>query len=152
MLLNGNSRDMREKIVLDLVACTPREEIVYFKAQNNPVVTKDTCSQFPNVKALSYDCVPLSATFPNPDPVGEKIFPSLEYVSLERMDDEDWSPLMTYLAGRVSSGNRLDTLVISDSPDMPSRVADGLKGMVRELKIDKSNSLLRLLGAATDQF
>ena len=148
MLLNGNSRDMRERIILDLIDCTPREEIVYFKGGNNPIATKDSCTQLSNLKALSYDGVPLSAAFPNPNLVGEKIFPSLEYVSLERIDEEGWSPLITYLADRVSSGNKLDTLVISDSPDMPSDVEDGLRGMVRELKVDRSNSLLRLLGAS----
>jgi len=153
MLLNGSSRDIRERVVLDLVACTPREEIVYFKAQSNPVATEDTCTRFSNVKALSYDNVPLSAAFPNPNLAGEgKIFPSLEYVSLERMDEDDWAPLMTFLTGRVSSGNRLDILVIGDSPDMPRRVEERLQGMVRELKIDKTNPLLRLLDGNLDPF
>jgi len=152
MLFNGKSRDTPKSVVLDLVACTPREEIIYFKA-SSPVVTEDTCARFSNLKALSYDSVPLSAAFPNPNLAREgKLFPSLEHVSLERMDDEDWGPFMTFLTGRVSSGNRLDTLVISDTPDMPQKIADRIESMVRELKIDKGSMLRRLLSANADPF
>ena len=55
---------------------------------------------------------------------------------------------MSFLASRVSSGTKLDTLVISDSPDMPSGVEGDIKGMVRESKIDDSKTLLRRLFAS----
>jgi hypothetical protein len=88
--------------------------------------------------------VPLHTVFPNPNLVGdEKVFPSLEHISLDCtiVDYGDWSPLMTFLACRVSSGNRLDTLVIIDSPHMCPEVMEGIRGMVRELKIIRQNPL-----------
>ena len=152
MLLNGISRNAREKAVLDLVACTPREEVIYAKAHNNPIATEDTCAQFSNVKALSFDSVPLSAAFPSSNLAGDEIFPSLEYLQLERVDDDDWSPLLTFLANRVSSGNRLDALVIRDSPNMPSGDAARIRGMVRELEHCQQTMLSRLLDGGPDQF
>jgi len=143
MLLIGKHQNARERAILDLIGCTPREEVVYFKS-NNPIATEDTCTQFPNVRALSFDGVALSAALPNPNVAGEgKIFPSLEHVSLENLDEDDWDPLATFLASRVSCGNRLDTLVINDSQNMPPEVVDDIRGMVRELKIDNDNTLLR---------
>ena len=43
---------------------------------------------------------------------------------------------MTFLGCRVSSGNRLDTLTITDSPSMSPEVMEGIRGMVRELKLE----------------
>ena len=150
MLLKGNSHTIRERAVLDLVACIPREEVVYFKAQSGPVTTEDIWTQFPNIRALSFDYVPLSLAFPSPrlDVEGKK-FP-LEHVLLERVDDDDWSPLMSFLESRVLSGSRLDTLVISDSSDMPPEVVEGIKGMVRELKIDHQSTPPPLPGTGPD--
>ena len=150
MLLNGKHRDVRKRAVLDLVACIPREEVVYFKAQDNPIATEDTCTQFPSVRGLSFGGVPLSAAFPNPNLAGGKIFPSLEHATLERVDDDDWSPLMTFLASRVSSGNRLDTLMINDSPNMPLEAVGDIGDMVRELKINTNNTLARRLYAGPE--
>ena len=142
-LLNGKPPEVREKAVLDLVVWIPREEVVYFKTRSNAVATKDPCTQFPKIKALEFDYVDLSAAFPGPklagDPEG-KIFHPLERVFLGHVNDDDWSPLVTFLARRVSSGNRLDTLVISDSPDIPPEVVEGIRGMVRELEIDHHSS------------
>ena len=153
MLLNSKSRMIRERAVLDLVACIPREEVVYFKAQSNPVITEDVWTQFPNVRALSYDCVPLSAAFPNLNLAVEgKRSPPLEHVLLEHMNDEDLSPLLTFLASRVPSGNRLDTLVIGNSTDIPPEVVEDIRGMVRELKVNHKSALLPIFDAGPDPF
>ena len=146
MLLEGFSRDEQEKAALGLIACVPREQVVYFKTQTNPAGAEDMYAQFPNVRALSFDNVPLSAAFPNPNLAGDgRIFSSLEHVLLERvvMDyDGDWTPLVTFLACLMSSGNRLDTLVVADSPLMFPEVVMSIRGLVRDLKINVS-----LLGA-----
>ena len=153
MLLNGKSHTVRERAVLDLVACIPRDEVAYFKARNNPVTTEDVCSHFPNIRALSFDCVHLSVAFPSPRmDVEGKTFPPLEHILLERVGDEDWSPLMTFLASRVSSGSRLDTLVISDFSDLPPEIVGDIRGMVRELKVDQQGRLLPLFDAGPDPF
>ena len=143
MFLNEKSYTIRERAILDLVACIPRDEVVYFKAQNSPVATEETWTQFANVRALSFDCVPLSAAFPGPRlNVDGKIFPPLEHILLEHVDEEDWSPLMTFLASRVSSGSQLDKLVIRNSLNTLPEVMEKIRGMVRELKIEQQGTLL----------
>ena len=73
----------------------------------------------------------------------EKIFPSLEHILLEgvRADHDDgWKPLTTFLACRMSTGNRLDALVIADHESvMPREVEKQIRSMVRELKLGRLN-------------
>ena len=138
MLLKVPSSDVSERTILDFITHVPREEVVYFQTFLNPVPMEDIPTQFPNVKALSLDKIPLFAAFPSRDVVGDgRIFPSLEHVLLVNMvvDHGDWGPLMTFLARRVSSGNRLDTLMFFDSPPMSPEVIESIRGMVRELKL-----------------
>ena len=79
--------DALQRAALDLIAYTPREEVVYIQAYNvHSPVTNDTYAQFPNLRALLFNTVSLSAAFPNSILVGdEKVLPSLERVSLERV-------------------------------------------------------------------
>ena len=140
VVLSGAPRkDVLEKVALDLTTYAPREEVVHFRMYNQLATRLGTYTQFPNLKALSFDDMYLPAAFPNQILIGEgKISPSLKHVFLEDMvvDDADWSPLVTFLAHCVSSGNRLDTLVIVRSPHMCSDVTESIRGMVRELRIE----------------
>ena len=140
VVLGGAPRkDVLERVALDLTTYAPREEVVHFRMYNQLATRLDTYTQFPNLKALSFDDMYLPAAFPNQILIGEgKISPSLKHVFLEDMvvDDADWSPLVTFLAHCVSSGNRLDTLVIVRSAHMCSDVMESIRGMVRELKIE----------------
>ena len=139
MFLNGRlSRDVLGRAAIGLIAYTPREEVVHFRMSNRLAPRPDTYTQFPNLRALSFDGTTLTAAFPNLNLVGDgKIFPSLEHVLLERIDADGagWRPLVTFLAHRVSSGNRLDALVLSCCPFMSPEVKEGIRGMVRELRI-----------------
>jgi len=133
-------RDILTRAAQDLIAHTPREEVSYFQTYNNPVAMEEMYIQFPHLRALSSSLIPLPKAFPNPGPVGNgKVFPSLEHIRLEQVvvDGGDWSPLINFLAARASSGNRLDTLVITNSAGMHSEVMEGIRGLVRELKIDR---------------
>ena len=144
MILNGKPPSaLRAGAILDLIACTPREEVVYIKARNYPVVAEDTYTRFPNLRAISFGYLPLATAFPTPNLVGDgKIFPSLEHVLLEGVSvdddgDDDWKPLTTFLACRMSSGNRLDTLVITNHmSDMSQEVEGDVRAMVREFNLD----------------
>ena len=132
-------RNGLKRTALDLITHVPREEVVYLQARDNPIDMEDASTQFPNVRALALDTVPLSAAFPNPNLVGDGgVFPSLEDIFLQDVvvDDGDWSPLMIFLARRVSSGNRLDTLVIANSSSMCLEVMKGIRGLVRELRLE----------------
>ena len=133
-ILDGNAL---ERATLDLITHIPREEVVHFQTYNNSIATGDACTQFPNLRALSFDSVPLPAAFTGPLVEDGKILPSLEYVLLEEasVNDGDWSPLVEFLTCRVSSGNRLDTLVIANSPAMCPEAMEDIMGMVRMLRI-----------------
>jgi len=132
-------REILERAALEFTTYAPRDDIVHFRMYNKFTIGVDTCTQFPNLRALSFYNISLSAAFPNPNLAGEgKISPSLEHIFLEDMDvdDADWSPLVTFLAHRMSSGNRLDTLVIVPPDYMRPAVMEGIRGMVRELRIE----------------
>ena len=131
-------RDVLEGVIHDLTTYAPPGEVVHLRVYD-VAARVDTYTQFPNLRALSFDNISLPAAFPNPNLVGERnIFPALEHIFLEDMDMEveDWSPVVTFLAHRVSSGNRLDTLVIARHPDMCPEVVESIRGMVRELRIE----------------
>ena len=132
-------KDAQEQVILDLLAHAPREEIVHLEAAGNPVTTENT---FPNLRVLSFDRIPLSPVFPEPDGNNGFLL-SLQRLSLRKLavDGGDWTPLTTFLSCRASSGNRLDTLEIFGSPHMCPATVDVVRGMVRELKIDNSNPL-----------
>ena len=125
---------------LDLITCVPPEEVVHFRMHDEFATGVDAYTRLPNLRALSVADVSLPAAFPNPNSIGEgEIFRSLEHIVLENMNvcGGDWSPLVTFLAHRVSSGSRLDTLVIISSPHMCPEVMESIRDMVRELRIQE---------------
>ena len=129
-----------ERAALDLIVHAPLEEVVYLHAHNVSVIVEDTHTRFPNLRALSFDTIPLRAAFPNPSSSGYRwTLPSLEHVLLDRVsvDHIDWSPLMTFLAYRVSSGNPLDTLAMAGAPHVCVQVVKDIRDAVREFKIDR---------------
>jgi len=147
-LSRATHKDVLLNAGLDLITYPPREEVVRFRMCHHLAPGLDTYTQFPKLRALSYGSISPLTAFPNPHLVADgEIFPSLEYLSVENMvaDSADWSPLVAFLANRVSSGNRLDTLVIAHSSHMCPDVTEGIRGMVRELRIvgERRSSLKR---------
>jgi len=137
--LSGARRgSVLERVALDLITYVPQEEVVHFRIHKLDALV-DAHTQFPNLRALSFDDIYLPTAFPKPKPNGEgRISPSLEHIFLENMvvDEGNWSPLVNFLAHRVSSGNRLDTLVIVRSTPIPPKATKSIRGMVRELRIE----------------
>ena len=138
-----NRRDVAKRALLGLIEQIPREEVVYFRTCDDPVVIEDIYTQFPNLKAFSFYRTHLSKVFPNLILVeDERIPPSLEHIRLECgfMGIGDWSPLMTFLERCALSGNRLDTLMIDGSAHLCPEVEKGIRSMVREFiapKVDR---------------
>ena len=136
-LVGAPRTNVLKRAALDLVTYTPLEEVVYFQAHNTPAVVEDIRTQFPRLKTLSFDAMCLSTAFPNPNPIADqKMFPSLERVILHRVvtGDSGWSPLVTFLTRRVSSGNRLDALeIIGPCYMCQEEEEEDIRGMVREL-------------------
>ena len=134
--------DDLDRLTLDLISYTPREEIVYFRTHGSIEAAKDLRVQMPNLKALNLYSVPLSAVFPMLGQDGSHVHdvfpPSLQYLTLERprLGIYNWIPLITFLSNRSSSGNQLDSLLINGPCHMCSRVTRRIQGMVGKLKVD----------------
>ena len=123
--------------ILDLIAHVPGEDVVYFKTFGNSVTMENIRPRFPNLRALTFGRACLRTMFPESDVGRDKgTLLSLQRMSLEGLVDNhgDWSPLVAFLACRVSSGNRLDILEVSRSRPMSREVMKVVRGMVRELK------------------
>ena len=131
-------KDVVERTALELITYVPLDEVVYFRAYNNPATMEDTNTRFPNLWALSFNTMSLTTAFQNPNLIADgKVFPSLKYISLTSVNagEGDWSPLTAFLAHRMSSGNRLDTLKIDGFYSMCPEVMNTIQGMVGELKV-----------------
>ena len=127
-----------ERGVLDLISYTPRDEVVFLHSWGEPAVTEEMFTQFPNLRSLHAGSVPLPAVFPRSNLDGNGGVPtSLQHLRLEKpiMDGGDWSPLTTFLARRVSSGNRLDSLTLDRSPHVCLEVEEHIRSMVQEFRI-----------------
>ena len=91
-----------ESMALDLTTYTPREKVVHFRMYNKLSAGVETYTQFPNLRALSFDDIYLPTAFPDPNLIGEgKMSPSLEHIFLERMDDKTLSS--EYVVRRMCS-------------------------------------------------
>ena len=134
--------NLLERAILDLIPDTAQAEIVYFKTHRGPAMN-GTYAQLPNLRALHFDTIPLSAVLPEPNLGWDGgVLPFLQYLSLERVvaDGGDWGPLVTFLSHRASSGNQLDSLAIVLSSFTRPEVQDGIRSVVRELRIDRLSS------------
>ena len=131
-----------ENLTLDLIAHTPREEIVYFRAGRTLAAIEDLRVQMPNLTALDLFMVPASSALSVPvsqdgSHVEERSPPSLQHLFLEHLVDSfDWVPLIGFLARRASSGNQLDSLRIDGPCHMCLRVTQRVGDMVRRFEID----------------
>ena len=144
VLLDGiRQENILKGATLDLITHIPREEVVHFGAYCTAIPTEGACTRFPNLRVLSFELMPLFAVFPDPLIEDGKILPSLEHVLLKDVfeNNGDWSPLLTFLGRRLSSGNRLDTLVVARCSHVCQEVVNDIKGMVRELNIDCQNTM-----------
>ena len=109
-------RDLLEKGVFDLIAHTPRDDVVHFEPLRRLPVVGGISAQFPYLKSLQFvvDSIPLSIIFPEPKAGGDDgVPPSLQHIRfLNRPDGDDWRPLTAFLARRASSGDRFGSLMI----------------------------------------
>ena len=138
--VNAPSGDLPERIILSLIAHTPREEIVYLQTRGNPTAMENIYSQFPNLRALHSERVPLSAMFPKPTPNGDsRVPPLLRHIFFERLvaDGGDWTPLTTFVSRRACSEKWLDSLEIISSSRMRREVVENIGTMVWDFRTDR---------------
>ena len=121
--------DSRERIILDLIAHIPQEEIVYLRTYGNPTVMEIIYTRLPNLRSLYAGTTPLSAVFPKRGTSDNRNLPFLQHVFLERVvaDGGDWTPLTTFLSRRAS----LDSLEIFNSSYMRPGEAEDMGKVVR---------------------
>ena len=142
--LDQTPSKLLEKGVLDLIAHTPRDDIVRFKSDCGLIDVGDIFAQFPNLKALEFvsETIPLPAIFPEPKvDEDEGVLPSLQHIGiLNRPVGDDWGPLTAFLARRASSGGRLGSLTIERS-HMCLEVKERIRSMVQVFHHDHSDGL-----------
>ena len=133
-------QDQLEREALDLIAHTPREEIVCFCLWGNPLAVRDMSAQFPNLRILHLGAVSLLPIFQEPNLDGnEKFLPSLQHIFAERVlaGDDRWGSLVTFLAHRASSGNPLGSLTVVDSIHMCLPEKERITGVVQDFRFDR---------------
>ena len=134
--------DMREEAIIGLISHLPREELVHLEALDEPVLggtaaMGDIYAPFPNLGTLYLTGIHLPTAFPgrNHNSNGDDVvLPYLQNLVLDHpeVDNFDWSPLTTFLAGRKPSGEGLDTFKIINSRHMCLEVAESIERMFQK--------------------
>lgn len=143
-LIDALPRDQMTDAIADLIACAPREEVIYFRSWGNPTPAQIVYAKFPNLKALRFDEVPLTDIVPEPVSGGDEgALLSLQHMFLHEITvvDGDWSPLTVFLSRRAATGNPLCTLKIYCSPPVCPGVVDSIKSAVQGFKAEHISSL-----------
>ena len=127
-----------EEITLGLAAHVPREEVVYFQAQEHSLGMVHISAQLPNLRALHFKKTPLPFALPRATSNSDaELFPSVRCILLDRVvvsDGDGWDPLTAFLLRRECAGRRLHSLVIlGPYPTPPSSFT---RGLVREFRLN----------------
>jgi len=140
MELDEISHDAWEEGVLGLIPYTPRDEIICFRLLGAPLSIQDISAKLPNLRALQFGAISLPPVFQEPNLDGNrKLLPYLQHIFAEQVavGSDGWNLLAAFLAHRASSGNPLSSLTIVDSPHMCLPEKEHLRGVVRELRVDR---------------
>ena len=127
-----------KKAVLDLMAHVPREEVTHFWLYEKRIGMRDIYPNLPNLKTLNIIYTSLPEVFPGPDTLENgATLVSLSNITLEwlTVDNGDWSPLLTFLAHRASTGTPLQMLKVTGASHMCLEIAEDIKGMVEVSEI-----------------
>jgi len=131
------SRDVRKKLCIDILALLPQASIVDY--DTNLSVTEEAAVAMPNLEVLYLIHPVVSDGFLLPDPNGpnahKKLFPSLRRLYLERARavDDNWDPLITYLAHQTSGDQAVSLDLFGEKVHVCSEVIERMEGLVEEL-------------------
>ena len=137
--------DPLEQLFIDLVGLIPLDRVVSFNANDAHQMKPPEALFFmmPNIETLYLSEVEVSKGFLQPNPDGphanKKLLPSLRSLLLEdvTLGDDDWSHLAAYLAHQTSDNQIISLEMFGDSPHMPPKVVDEIKGLVEEFTYEQ---------------
>ena len=128
-----------EELCVDLVALTPREDVVDFTAELSQDAVRDLLVTMPNIEVLSLKNPAVFDTFLRTDPLSDtKLLPSLRRLSLSYptlQNNGDWNFLSTYLAHQTSGGQAILLKICGVHPPVPQEVAREMENLVEELNL-----------------
>jgi len=131
-----------DKLCIDFAAFTPREQVVYFGGDLGMEAVRGIVPTMPEIKELHLTSAVLSDRFLQPHPNGPlantKLLPSLRHLHLEDivLDDDDWSPLLPYLAHQTSGGQVISLTLSGEPVHICKDVVNDIKGLVDEFIFD----------------
>jgi hypothetical protein len=129
--------DAVEKLCFKVLAILPQESIAGFETRLP--VTEEIVVAMPNLETLYLHYPEISDGFLLPDPngpnVGKKLLPSLRRLYLEdvEVEDDNWDPLVTYLAHQTSGGQAISLKIFGYWVHICSKVIKRIECLVDEL-------------------
>jgi len=130
------------KLCTGLVEYTPRAQVLYFGGNLSADAVREMVPAMPNIQELHLTGAFLSDGFLQPDPTGPlagmKLLPSLRHIHLEdtTLDDDDWSPLLSYLSHQTSGGQTISLRLSGGPTHICGNVEIGIKGLVHEFTLE----------------
>jgi hypothetical protein len=140
--LMENLPHLADEVCINLVACTPREHVVYFEGDLSMDAVRGIVPAMPKIQELRLNGAPLSDGFLQPDPYGplanKKLFPSLQRLHLDCItsEDDDWTPLLFYLAHQTSAGQVISLSLSGEPTHICKGVMREMEGLVEEIILD----------------
>jgi hypothetical protein len=137
MFSQPNTYDAAMKLCFEVLTILPQKSIVSLEMPLS--VTEEILVAMPNLETLCLFRPAVSDGFLLPDPNGpnadKKLLPSLRKLYLEDAEavDNDWDPLVTYLAHQTSGGQAISLEIFGDGIHVCSEVIERIEGLVEEL-------------------
>ena len=137
-------RGAEEKLCINLVALTPREHVVHFTGGLTAYAMRNLFVNMPNIEDLYLKGSMVSDAFLHPDPLPHtKLLPSLRHLCLDHValrNEDDWSPLITYLTHQTSGGQAISLRLCGGRTSVPRNVAKVIEGLVEEFNVGYPNT------------
>jgi len=131
-------QDVGEELCANLIALTPREHVVGFTGDLDMDTMADLFVTMPNIENLSFVGPVDFDVFLQPDPPSRtKLLPSLRRLYLDYFtlqEDDDWTPLINYLAHQTSGG-QVVSLRLRGRDHPPPEVVKEVHDLVEEFNI-----------------
>ena len=129
------SPDVRDELCGGILALLPQDRVVCF--ETNLLNPKDVLAAMTNIEVLHLIDAVVLRGFLLPEPDGpntlEKLLPSLRRLYLEdpEVEDEDWGPLIVYLAHQTSDNQDVSLAVFGEGVHICSGLVEQVDELVK---------------------